>query len=387
MPEMRVSLAGVMAGIYLHIPFCKQACHYCDFHFSTNTDLRQDLVRALADELGMQAHYLDGATVETIYFGGGTPSLLPAADLEFLLAEIVRLFPVHAGAEVTLEANPDDLSPDYLGQLRRVGVNRLSIGIQSFDDAVLKFLNRAHTAASAVESVVDARRAGFENISIDLIFAIPHLTTADWKRNIARAVALDPQHISAYGLTIEPRTVFGNWARTGRLAPVEESLAALQLEVLMDELQAAGFHQYEISNFARPGYTSRHNSSYWKGAPYLGVGPGAHSYNLVSRQSNVRNNHAYVRAIRDRKLPAEREVLTVADNINEYILTKLRTAEGLDLSVLATRYSYDVRNLHAAYLEELVTRNLIQLDNNSLRLTRGGKLVADQIASDLFLIP
>src|SRR5690606_31556308 len=283
--------ALLMAGIYIHIPFCKQACHYCDFHFSTNTTIREALVHALAAELRMQKDYLDGEAVETIYFGGGTPSILPIDELAFLLGQVRDTFTVTAGAEVTLEANPDDLSAEYLRNLYAIGFNRLSIGIQSFDDRVLRFLNRAHTAIAATTAVAEACRAGFNNMSIDLIFAIPDVSAEEWKRNIHQALALGPEHISAYGLTIEARTVFGNWMAKGRLRPVDEALAAHQLEMLMDELRTAGFHQYEISNFARPGYESRHNSSYWKGRRYLGIGPGAHSYDLVSRQYNVHNNH------------------------------------------------------------------------------------------------
>jgi oxygen-independent coproporphyrinogen-3 oxidase len=387
MPEMLVSLTHPMAGIYIHIPFCKQACHYCDFHFSTNTTLREKLVDSLIAELRMQRLYLKGESIQTLYFGGGTPSLLPAGELSGLIQCVNEVFSLAPNAEITLEANPDDMSPAYLEALRELGINRLSVGIQSFDDRVLNFLNRAHSASSAVSAVAHAREAGFENISIDLIFAIPDMTNDEWITNIQKALALQPDHISAYSLTIEPKTVFGNWSRNGRLHPVDDTLAAGQLEMLMDELVAAGFRQYEISNFARPGYESRHNSSYWKGTHYLGIGPGAHSFDGESRQANVRNNHLYIKEIDQGRIPADREMLSREDKINEYILTALRTDKGIDLSWLRTHLGYDLGREHAAYLADLRTRQLIATEDDRLILLRRGKLVADQIAGDLFLVP
>lgn len=385
MVEMRVSLRFLMSGIYLHIPFCKQACHYCDFHFSTNISLKGALVQAMADEISLRGDYLQGERVDTIYFGGGTPSLLHADELQLLLGKLYQHHEVAPDAEVTLEANPDDLTAAKLAEFKLLGINRLSIGIQSFDDAVLRYLNRAHDARSAIASVNLARNAGFDNLTIDLIYAIPGLSLEGWLANIDRAIALGPPHISAYTLTIEEKTVFGNWLSRGKLKAVSEDLAATQLEALMTKLSGAGYNQYEISNFAFPGRESRHNSSYWQGVPYLGIGPGAHSYDRTSRLANIANNHHYVRALQQKQLPAEKEVLSRRDRINEYILTSLRTAVGCSLSALRTEFDHDVLKRHAKYLAELERHGLLSVQDQHLRLTPAGRLMADRIASDLFL--
>lgn len=375
-----------MAGIYLHIPFCKQACYYCDFHFSTNSVIRTELVKAMGEEIALQQNYLQGEQVETIYFGGGTPSLLPPRELEHLLRVICDLHSVPAHAEITLEANPDDLTSEKLSDLKSLGINRLSIGIQSFDDQILRYLHRAHAAETAMASFELARNAGFENISIDLIYAIPGLTPENWKNTLLQAIAREPEHISAYTLTIEEKTTFGNWLAKGKLKPVDEALAAGQQEILTAMLTTAGYRHYEISNFARPGFESRHNSAYWRGDKYLGIGPSAHSYDQASRQHNVANNHLYVRSISERKIPSVREVLKQSDQINEYILTSLRTADGCNLDTLARDFSYDLLSLHGGYIRELQNHHLITLDPPHLRLTEAGKLLADKISSDLFLI-
>lgn len=373
-----------MAGIYLHIPFCRQACHYCDFHFSTNTAIQPQLIDAMAEEIALRANYLRGEPVGTVYFGGGTPSLLEAKELELLMNTLRQAHELLPGSEVTLEANPDDITPAKLKSWQSVGINRLSIGIQSFDDPVLKYLNRVHDSGTAVRSVDLARAAGFENFSIDLMYAIPGQNTDDWEKNLAQAITLKPPHISAYTLTIEEKTVFGNWTSRGKMKAVDEGAAAGQLETLMDRLSFAGYRQYEISNFARPGFESRHNSSYWTGVSYLGIGPGAHSYNLETRQFNVANNHSYVRALKEKKIPAEIEVLSKEDHINEYILTTLRTDLGCDLALLRQRYGYDLWEENATYLTELREHHLISLEDQFLRLTSSGRLLADKISSDLF---
>lgn len=374
-----------MAGIYLHIPFCRQACHYCDFHFSTNIEIKTELIRAMGEEISLQREYLNSEEVQTIYFGGGTPSLLTSAEIEFLLESIRNTFIVTRNPEITLEANPDDLTEEKLRALKSIGINRLSIGIQSFDDEILRYLNRAHRADAAIRSVESAQAAGFTNISLDLIYAIPGLSPEAWKRNIARALEFQPQHISAYTLTIEEKTVFGNWMAKGKLTPVDEAFAAEQMEILVSALTSKGFRQYEISNFALPGFESRHNSNYWNGGKYLGIGPSAHSYNGRSRQHNMANNHLYVRALKEKRVPAEAEVLQREERINEYILTTLRTDDGCDLSILKSDFGYDVLGLHERYLRELENRNLIALVDQRLKLTDAGKLLADKISSDLFL--
>ncbi|HEY0655942.1 MAG TPA: radical SAM family heme chaperone HemW [Chryseosolibacter sp.] len=375
-----------MAGIYFHIPFCKQACHYCDFHFSTNLSIREDLVEAMVKELHLQQHYLTGEQIETIYFGGGTPSLIPVSNLRSLIATVKDQFNVKEDAEITLECNPDDLSTAHLDEFFRIGVNRLSIGIQTFDDEVLRFLNRAHTAIEATEAVIRSRQAGFTNISIDLIYAIPGQTQGDWLQNIKRAIDLNPEHISAYNLTIEPQTVFGNWSKRGKLQPVVDDAAAAQLEALVSILAEAGYQQYEVSNFCKPGFESRHNSSYWQRKAYLGIGPSAHSYNRATRQYNVRNNHAYVKALRSGTVPFEREELKRDDQVNEYLLTTLRTVWGANLQVMRDDYGYDLLNDQKTYIQYLLSNGLATLDEHVLKLTQKGKMMADKISSDLFLI-
>jgi oxygen-independent coproporphyrinogen III oxidase len=374
-----------MAGIYIHIPFCKQACHYCDFHFSTNLELQAGMVGAICAELSLQQSYLGQGRIDTIYFGGGTPSLLSPRELETILACIAKNFSIRDAAEITLEANPDDLDPQKLAGIRSCGINRLSIGMQSFDDVVLKYLNRSHDSLAAVRSFDNARAAGFGNISIDLIYSIPGQSPEAWESNIAKAVSLDPEHISSYSLTIEPKTVFGNWLTKGRLAPVPDDDAAAQMEILTDLLMAGGYEQYEISNFARPGYQARHNSSYWQREKYLGVGPSAHSFDGVSRQYNIHNNHHYIRSIQSGNIPFERELLSREESINDYLLTTLRTAWGCDLEVLKKDFNYDLLGQNGTYISHLVENNLADLAGNRLKLTRKGKLVADRITADLFL--
>ncbi|MBT1702682.1 radical SAM family heme chaperone HemW [Chryseosolibacter indicus] len=375
-----------MAGIYIHIPFCKQACHYCDFHFSTNTSMRNEMVRSIVQELKLQQQYLDNEPIETIYFGGGTPSLLSNEELFAILDVIYASYHISTQPEITLEANPDDLSKDKLTHLYQVGVNRLSVGVQSFNDEILKFLNRAHDGTTATESIKTARDIGFNNISIDLIYAIPGLDNNEWINNIMLAVALKPQHISSYSLTIEPKTAFGNWLAKGRLTAVEDDLAALHLEILVEQLANHGYEQYEVSNFALSGYYSRHNSSYWKQKKYLGVGPSAHSYNGITRQYNVSNNAFYIKSIKKDIVPFQLEQLSRADHINEYLLTTLRTSWGCSLDYLKSKFEYDLMNHHAPYLSNLLENKLAVLQNNHLTLTKSGKLLADKISSDLFFI-
>jgi oxygen-independent coproporphyrinogen-3 oxidase len=384
---MLVSLHHFMAGIYLHIPFCKQACYYCDFHFSTNLTTKRELVKAIVRELELQKGYVNSETINTIYLGGGTPSLLANEELELLFDTIHKNFSVNNNAEITLEANPDDLSLQRLKQLRDQGINRLSIGIQSFDDKVLQFLNRAHNSKSAVTCVEDARSAGFQNISIDLIYAIPGQDDNAWKENIAQAIRLSPEHISSYSLTIEDKTVFGRWAATGKLKVTEDDVAAAQLETLVKLLEDAGFEQYEVSNFARPGFESRHNSSYWKQEIYLGVGPSAHSYNESSRQYNINNNAAYIRSMQQNIIPFTFERLTREDKINDFLLTTLRTQWGTDLNKLQRLYQYDLLADHKQYINSLCEQKFALLQNDTLLLTKSGKLLADKIASDLFMLP
>ena len=374
-----------MAGLYLHIPFCKQACHYCDFHFSTNQALRSDLIKGILKELKLQKDYLKKEEVATIYFGGGTPSLLNLQELEIILESIHSNYATVDRPEITLETNPDDMGIRKLSDLRELGINRLSIGIQSFDDEVLKFLNRAHNAQQALQCILDARAAGIDNISIDLIYAIPGQHLKTWERNLEQVLSLAPEHLSCYGLTIEEKTVFGKWHKTGKLKAVDEQLAAQEFELLMDLTQASGYDHYEISNFSKPGFHSRHNSNYWKQENYLGIGPSAHSYDGVSRQFNVKNNSLYLKSIEAGEIPMEREVLSRENKINEYIFTTLRTMWGCDLEKVSVEFGLDLYNKNKIYLAGLLEKKLAVIDNHILKLTRSGKLVADKIAGDLFV--
>lgn len=375
-----------MAGLYLHIPFCKQACYYCDFHFSTNQSQKTELVRQIAHELYLQRDYLKGEPVETIYFGGGTPSLLTAKELEILFSAIYKYYPVAENPEITLEANPDDLTPEKLAELRLAGINRLSIGIQSFDENILRFLNRAHTAHEAFLCLEAAHEAGISNLSIDLIYSIPGQDDEQLRNNLAEAIRLKPTHISAYSLTLEEKTVFGRWASHGKLTAMEENLSASQFEIVMDTLTHHGYRHYEISNFCLPGYESKHNTSYWQQKKYLGVGPSAHSFDTDSRQFNISNNPLYIKALHDDRIPFEREVLTRENKINEYLFTSLRTDRGCSLTYLSLQFQYDLMKKSTLYLDKLATEKLVEITDNTLVLTRAGKLVADRIASDLFAV-
>lgn len=373
-----------MAGLYIHVPFCKQACHYCDFHFSTNRQLTLQLCKALAAELSLQKNYLKGEELKTIYLGGGTPSLLSGEELEIIFTAIYAHYKVDSQPEITLEANPDDLTPEKLAELKHIGVNRLSIGIQSFDSDVLKFLNRAHDATAALNCVMLARDAGFDNLSIDLIYAIPGQDNSAWKKNLYQAISLSPEHISSYSLSIEKKTAFGQWLRSGKLKATDEEIAAQQFEILMEELENAGYEHYEISNFSKPRFHSRHNSSYWEQQHYLGIGPSAHSYNGHTRQFNILNNPQYIKSISDNRIPFEIEILTPANKINEYIFTTLRTNRGCDLQKLKLEHGYDIKTVNPSYLDNIIHTKLAIMDNHILKLTRSGKLLADKIASDLF---
>lgn len=370
--------------LYLHIPFCKQACHYCDFHFSTSLRQKSALVDALCTEIALQKDYLPGRTLETIYFGGGTPSLLTESELRQIIAVIQTHFTVLSTAEITLEANPDDLSREKLTMLRTY-VNRLSIGIQTFDEATLRWMNRAHTATEAETCVRLAREAGFENMSVDLIYGIPDRETARWQLDLQKVLALNVPHLSAYALTIEPDTAFGRWEKKGKMLPADENLAAEQFEELTKALREASYDHYEISNFAKPDQYARHNSAYWQRRPYLGIGPSAHSYNGHSRQYNLANNSRYMAAIGQGKLPATVETLTMADQVNEYLLTGLRTKWGCSLSELNELSMSDFSEKQARDLTDMYATGWLLRDGDRLVLTEAGKLFADRVAATLFV--
>jgi oxygen-independent coproporphyrinogen-3 oxidase len=376
-----------MPGLYLHIPFCKQACHYCDFHFSTSMGLKGQFVEALVKEMALRQTYLPdpSAPLETIYFGGGTPSLLTAEELRQIFSAIQANFQVAPHAEITLEANPDDLTAEKLAVLAASPVNRLSIGLQSFHEPHLRLMNRAHSALESGQAVRQAQAAGFENISVDLIYGVPAVGHAIWEEDLAQLFALNVPHVSAYALTIEPDTAFGRRLKKGTFVAPPEEFVAQQFEILLAQLRAHGYEQYEISNFCQPGRESRHNSNYWRGVPYLGLGPSAHSFDGRSRQYAVANNPQYVAAVLERgEVPATTEHLSPLDQANEYLLTTLRTSRGCDLRYLRDALGLNLLADRAEYLNSLLAQDMATLDNDVLRLTDAGKLLADHITLELF---
>lgn len=372
-----------MAGIYLHIPFCKQACHYCDFHFSTSLKYKDDLLQALVKELHLQKDYLQGQTIETVYFGGGTPSILATEDINLLLDTITQLHTVAANAEITLEANPDDLDKTKIQELRQTPVNRFSIGIQSFFDEDLQWMNRVHRAQEAEASIKRTQDAGFENITIDLIYGYPLLTDMKWKHNLNKVFELQVPHVSAYSMTVEPQTALASFIRNRKQPAMNEQQSAEQFTYLMEAMQTQGFEQYEISNFCKPGQYSKHNSNYWQGVSYLGIGPSAHSYNGAARQWNITNNAKYIESILSNKVPAEIEELTESNRLNEYIMTSLRTSWGLNLNALDKIAAGTVAVLNQAALPFFEKGWIVQ-NQNKITLTQTGKLYADHIAAGLF---
>lgn len=374
-----------MAGIYLHIPFCKKACHYCDFHFSTSPQYKDQMLNALSQEIDLRKNYLAGETIETIYFGGGTPSLLSADELQILIGAITDLYEVSPTAEITLEANPDDLNPQKVREFRQTLVNRFSIGIQSFFEEDLKWMNRAHTAPEAQSSIKRVQDAGFENITADLIYGYPLLSTAKWEHNIQQLIELHIPHISSYSMTVEPATALSSFIKKGEQKPMDEGQSSAQFLILMEQLTEAGFEHYEISNFAKPGLYSKHNSNYWEGVSYLGIGPSAHSFNGESRQWNVSNNSKYIDQIQLKKIPAEMEMLSTENRINEYIMTSLRTSKGMSLQKITERFGSDYANEVRNGLEPFADKNWINLKEQIVTLTTDGKLFADHIASELFI--
>jgi len=372
-----------MAGIYIHIPFCKQACHYCDFHFSTSLTYKAELLKALQQEIGLQKDFLNNETIETIYFGGGTPSLLEGEEINRLISTITDLHTVSSNAEITLEANPDDLDQKKLRELRQTPVNRFSIGIQSFFDDDLIWMNRAHRANEAESSVKRAQDAGFENITVDLIYGYPLLTDQKWKQNLDKVFELRVPHVSAYSMTVEPRTALASFIKNKKQAPMNEEQSSEQFIQLMEAMEMQGFEHYEISNFCKPGHYSRHNTNYWKGVKYLGIGPSAHSYDGEKRQWNIANNARYIQAIEKKTIPAETEILTEENRLNEYVMTSLRTQWGLNLDQLNTIAKGASEQLLKEAEEFLEKDWIIQKDLN-IYLTQTGKLYADHIASELF---
>lgn len=375
-----------LAGIYIHIPFCKKACVYCDFHFSTSMKNKSELVDCIRKELKVRKDYLDTNEIETIYFGGGTPSLLERKELENILETIHQEFEVAKDAEITLEANPDDLTFEKLEELKSCGINRLSIGIQSFIGRDLLFMNRSHTIKQALDSVAHAKELGFNNITIDLIYGIPNLTQTEWKRNIQKALELDVNHISAYCLTSEERTAMHHDIAKGKYELPKDDVTSEQFHVLVSTLKENGFEQYEISNFSKIGHNSKHNSSYWKQKHFLGVGPSAHSFNGKTRHWNVSNNGRYIKGANEDNWVAEEEVLDEKTRYNEYIMTSLRTSWGIDLDFLKQNFDTSFVSHFIKESKQFVIANSLIQKGNHFTLSQKGKLLADGIASDLFWV-
>jgi oxygen-independent coproporphyrinogen-3 oxidase len=376
-----------MAGIYIHIPFCKKACTYCDFHFSTSMKYMDEMVDAICAELILKKERLAGAQVGSIYFGGGTPSVLTAAALHKIFNTITQHFTVAHDAEITLEANPDDLDAKKIAELRQLPVNRFSIGIQSFFNEDLIWMNRAHNATEAETCVKRSQDAGFENLSIDLIYGYPLLTNEKWQSNIQKALQLESPHISAYSLTVEPRTALASAIKRGKQVPLNDEQSADQFEILINKTAACGFEHYEISNFAKPGKYAVHNTNYWRGVPYLGIGPSAHGFDGSNRYLNIANNAQYLTALSNGKLAETVEELDQYDRFNEYMMTALRTMWGVDLNKIKNQYGPAYLQDTMKNIQPFMERNWLQLDADTLKLTHDGKYFADYIASELFLIP
>ncbi|MFH6961638.1 radical SAM family heme chaperone HemW [Flavobacterium plurextorum] len=379
-----------MSGIYIHIPFCKQACHYCDFHFSTSMKKKDEMVLALAKEIAMRKNeLLDSAQndnkIETIYFGGGTPSVLSNEEINFLISEVYKNYTVSENPEITLEANPDDLSAERILELSRSPINRLSIGIQSFYEEDLKMMNRAHNSAEAKKCLEEATKY-FDNISLDLIYGIPGMTDEMWKQNIETALSFGVPHISSYALTVEPKTALSKLIQTGKIAEPQDEAASNHFMILVDTLQKNGFIHYELSNFGKENYFSKNNSAYWLGKKYIGIGPSAHSYDGEKRGWNIANNSLYLKAIQNNELPIETEILTISDRYNEYIMTGLRTIWGVSLERIENEFGLEYLNYLKKQSQKFLDDGLLSIENNILKPTPRGKFLTDGIASDLFYL-
>lgn len=381
-----------MSGIYIHIPFCKQACHYCDFHFSTSMKKKDEMVLALAKEIVMRKNefeLLDSARsdneIETIYFGGGTPSVLSNEEINFLISEVYKNYKVSENPEITLEANPDDLSAERILELSKSPINRLSIGIQSFYEEDLKMMNRAHNSAEAKKCLEEATKY-FDNISLDLIYGIPGMSDEMWRQNIETALSFGVPHISSYALTVEPKTALSKLIQTGKIAEPQDEAASNHFMILVETLQKNGFIHYELSNFGKDKYFSKNNSAYWLGKKYIGIGPSAHSYDGIKRGWNIANNSLYLKSIQNDKLPIETEILTVSDRYNEYIMTGLRTIWGVSLERIEKEFGLEYLNYLKKQSQKFLNDDLLSIENNILKPTPKGKFLTDGIASDLFYL-
>ncbi|GAL90518.1 radical SAM family heme chaperone HemW [Jejuia pallidilutea] len=378
-------LGGISAGIYIHIPFCKQACYYCDFHFSTSLKKKGELIQCLVKELELRKSELQNKTIATIYFGGGTPSLLSVGELHMLIDTVYKNFKVVEDPEITLEANPDDLTSATIKALSNSKVNRLSIGVQSFFERDLKLMNRAHNATEAKNCLLEATQY-FKNISVDLIYGIPGLSNKQWEENINIALSYNIPHLSCYALTVEPKTALESFIKKGIIENVDDDAAQAQFQILVEILENKGFVNYELSNFGKPNFFSANNSAYWQGKPYLGIGPSAHSFTGDQRSWNVSNNTKYIKSIQQNVLPLETETLTKTDKFNEYVMTGLRTIWGVSLDKVETDFGLNYKKYLLEQAEIFINQHLLYIDGNTLLTTKKGKFLSDGIASSLFKI-
>ncbi|MFD2543315.1 radical SAM family heme chaperone HemW [Lacinutrix gracilariae] len=382
-----------MSGIYIHIPFCKQACHYCDFHFSTSMKKKDELVQALITELELRKKELENQVVETIYFGGGTPSLLTNNELLLLINAVHENYIVSKNPEITLEANPDDLTKDRIVQLAKTPINRLSIGVQSFFEDDLKSMNRAHDAEEA-EKCLEYASQYYNNITIDLIYGVPNMSIEKWQANLDKAFSFGVNHISSYALTVEPKTALATFIAKGNYPPIDEDLALQHFNHLVAETQKQGFVHYEISNFGKPNFFSKHNTSYWQGKSYIGIGPSAHSFSQTQRSWNIANNTKYIQSIQNKVLPNTIETLSVQDQYNEYVMTGLRTIWGISLQKIETDFGADYTSHLLKVSQKYIANGLLKTTSSSsslveevfIKTTQKGKFLVDGIASEMFIV-
>ena len=375
-----------MSGIYIHIPFCKKACFYCDFHFSVSFKIKEKIITAICQELIIRKDFFDPKeTISSIYFGGGTPSVLSIKEIDEILGAVYSHYNVEKNAEITFECNPDDLTQDYLKELKFVGINRLSIGVQSFNDEYLKWMNRSHDASQSKKSIEYGAEAGFNNITLDLIYGLPQLSNKEWSANLNEALSLPVNHLSAYSLTMEENTPYIKLVNQGKYKKPSDDISSSHYQILVQQTTDLGWEHYEVSSFCKPGNYSKHNSSYWSGNKYIGVGPSAHSYDGNSRYWNVSDNKSYLECISTKKRYFESEELTVSNRVNEYLLTGLRTKWGVDLELLSNKYDYNVMSLFEKDIKYWISLNWLEMKDSNMKLTNKGMLFADHISSTLFL--
>jgi oxygen-independent coproporphyrinogen-3 oxidase len=376
----------MVAGIYIHIPFCKQQCNYCDFHFSTSLKNKNALLEALLQEIEIRKDFTKGAKIKTIYFGGGTPSILSITELNQIFEQLNKHFQIEADAEITLEANPDDLHIQKIKELKNTPINRFSIGIQSFFDQDLQFMNRAHNSKEAERSIKGIQDAGWHNITIDLIYGTPTLTNQMWLENLKKFEKWNIPHLSAYGLTVEEKTPLYHAIKKGNTQNLDQEKAKQQFELLMQFATQQELEHYEISNFAKKGFMAKHNSSYWKGDSYLGIGPSAHSFDHNKRQWNIANNSKYIKAIKEKAPSIQEEILTETEQFNEYIMVSLRTIWGCNQDVIELRFSPFLVLFFKLSIKKWLKNGEIEQKATIFKLTQKGKIIADRITSDLFYV-